>query len=165
MGIYDKSTQRTRFRCDDRFIRFIQLTYSHAHPPQRKIYVNGYLGPSFSLGSGVAQGDPISPLLFLCIAEPLARLIMKDPTFKGVVINKVRHKISENRCWDAPKQRFSPGGCAPQPRLQTGKRAVSMQNTPCGLPAAAESACPETGRACQTYGAVQPIAEVPITGP
>ena len=49
------------------FVDYVKLMYSHDHPPKRKLYVNGYLGPEFPLGSGVAQGCPLSPLLFLLI--------------------------------------------------------------------------------------------------
>ena len=49
---------------DSTFTDYIKLAYSFDHPPSRQMYVNGFLGPSFQLGSGVAQGCPISPLLF-----------------------------------------------------------------------------------------------------
>ena len=69
---------------DSTFIDYIKLAYSTEHPPSRQMHVNGFLGPSFELGSGVAQGCPISPLLFLIIAEPLTRLINRDPNIKGI---------------------------------------------------------------------------------
>ena len=56
--------------------------------------MNGHLGPRFPLHSGVAQGCPISPLLFLVITEALTRLIVNDPDTGGVTINGVRHVIS-----------------------------------------------------------------------
>ena len=65
---------------DDEFVNFITLAYSTNNPPERQIYVNGYLGPHFALGSGVAQGCPISPLLFLLITEPMSRLMEKTKT-------------------------------------------------------------------------------------
>ena len=80
---------------DDNFVRYVKLAYSTAKPPQRKLYVNGYLGPNFSLFSGVAQGCPISPLLFLAITEPLSRLMENDARIKGVRINETDHKISQ----------------------------------------------------------------------
>ena len=80
---------------DDAFIQYVQLVYSHDHPPSRKLYVNGYLGPSFQLGSGVAQGCPISPLLFLLITEPLARLFERDTRLQGVTIGNLRLVISQ----------------------------------------------------------------------
>ena len=45
---------------DDNFIQYVRLMYTHDNPPQRQMYINGYLGPAFSLGSGVAQGCPLS---------------------------------------------------------------------------------------------------------
>ena len=95
---------------DDGFVNFITLAYSTNAPPQRQIYVNGYLGPEFALGSGVAQGCPISPLLFLLITEPMSRLMEKNSNIKGVTIDGHRHVMSQfaddsvatNRLGDAP---------------------------------------------------------------
>ena len=42
-----------------------------ANPPKRRIYANGYYSDWFDIKSGVAQGCPISPLLFLIIAQAL----------------------------------------------------------------------------------------------
>ena len=84
---------------DRSFIDFVKLAYSQAHPPKRRMYVNGYLGPEFELGSGVAQGCPLSPLLFLIIAEPLTRLINRNENIEGVKVKTkngtYRHKISQ----------------------------------------------------------------------
>ena len=88
---------------DSTFIDYIKLAYSTDHPPTRQMYVNGFLGPSFELGSGVAQGCPISPLLFLIIAEPLTRLINNDANIKGITTDALdqvlglpcKHKISQ----------------------------------------------------------------------
>lgn len=80
---------------DNSFIDFVKLAYSHDNPPKRRMYVNGFLGRLFSLGSGVAQGCPISPLLFLCIGEPLTRLINDHPHIKGIRMGGVDHKISQ----------------------------------------------------------------------
>ena len=57
--------------------------------------MNGHLGPRFPLHSGVAQGCPISPLLFLVITEALTRMIVNDPDSGGVTINGVNHAISQ----------------------------------------------------------------------
>merc|ERR1711965_830911 len=80
---------------DEKFVRFVKLAYNHQHPPSRQIYVNGYLGPRFPLGSGVAQGCPLSPLLFLVIAEPLTRLINNHPDIAGVTLGGRSHRISQ----------------------------------------------------------------------
>ena len=57
--------------------------------------MNGTLGPKFPLHSGVAQGCPLSPLLFLVITEALTRLIMNDTNVQGITINGIHHKISQ----------------------------------------------------------------------
>ena len=81
------------------FIDYVLLAYSHTTPPTRQIYVNGFFGPSFPLGSGVAQGCPLSPLLFLIIAEPLTRLFNQNRNIYGIVFKAgkktYRHKISQ----------------------------------------------------------------------
>ena len=64
---------------DDDFISYIKLAYSQDNAPERQLYTNGYLGPKFNIRSGVAQGCPLSPLLFLLITEPLTRLFMQSP--------------------------------------------------------------------------------------
>ena len=79
----------------DGFINFINLAYSEDNPPTRQMYVNGYLSRPFPLGAGIAQGCPISPLLFLVIAEPLSRLINTNVNIEGVVINGVSHKLAQ----------------------------------------------------------------------
>ena len=93
---------------DQPFIDFIKLAYAPTSPgqpdyrPSRRMYVNGFLGPAFRLGSGVAQGCPISPLLFLIIAEPLTRLINNNPNIVGITTRNIHegkpghtHKISQ----------------------------------------------------------------------
>ena len=82
------------------FIDYVLLAYSHTTPPTRQLYVNGFLGPTFPLGSGVAQGCPLSPLLFLIIAEPLTRLFNQNRNIYGIVFKAgkktYRHKISHS---------------------------------------------------------------------
>ena len=51
-----------------RFRQTIKLMYNVQHPPQRRIYANGYYSDWFGIQSGVAQGCPVSPLLFLIVA-------------------------------------------------------------------------------------------------
>ena len=80
---------------DENFINFIKLFYSHDNPPTRRLSMNGHLGQAFPLNSGVAQGCPLSPLLFLVITEALTRLIVNDDTIQGVKINEIKHVISQ----------------------------------------------------------------------
>ena len=84
-----------RIGFDDNFVNYVSLFYSHDHPPTRQLSMNGTLGPKFPLHSGVAQGCPLSPLLFLVITEALTRLIMNDTNVQGVTINGIHHKISQ----------------------------------------------------------------------
>ena len=77
------------------FRDYFRLAYSSANPPTRRIYVNGYLSDSFPLQSGVAQGCPLSPLLFLLVTEILTRAIETDDNYKGIVVNGVAHKVSQ----------------------------------------------------------------------
>jgi hypothetical protein len=68
------------------FTSFFDLAYSAGNPPRRRLYVNGYLGPEFSIHCGVAQGCPCSPLLFLCITEALSRLVLQDEHIRGIAV-------------------------------------------------------------------------------
>jgi len=76
------------------FSKFINLAYSHDHPPTRRLYINGYLSNSFPLNSGVAQGCPLSPLIFLVFTEVLIRLCNQDDRIQGIEVDGHRHKIS-----------------------------------------------------------------------
>ena len=53
------------------FRKAIHQLYDVSHPPRRRIYTNGYYSDWFDIKSGVAQGCPLSPLLFLLVAESL----------------------------------------------------------------------------------------------
>ena len=64
--------------------RWTGTIYNEKRPPIRRIKMNGRKSQQFEIGSGVAQGCPLSPLLFLFIAEPLTRLVLKERELKGV---------------------------------------------------------------------------------
>ena len=49
----------------------VDKMYDETNPPKRRIYANGFYGDWFDIKSGVAQGCPLSPLLFLIVAETL----------------------------------------------------------------------------------------------
>ena len=87
---------------NESFRDFVGLAYSADHPPTRQLHVNGYLGPSFPILSGVAQGCPASPLLFIAITEAFTRMIMHGATergrrwkIRGVKMGVESHKISQ----------------------------------------------------------------------
>ena len=45
--------------------KWIEMMYSLDAPPRRRVRANGDKGEWFGLQSGVAQGCPLSPLLFI----------------------------------------------------------------------------------------------------
>ena len=49
--------------------RWVDLLHSHL---TAKVRFNGWLSPSFPVSTGLAQGSPLSPLLFVVAAQPLA---------------------------------------------------------------------------------------------
>ena len=65
------------------FLRWINLFYHHV---QSSINVNGYISPFFELSRGVRQGCPLSPLLYVLVAEVLACNIRCDPRIVGLSI-------------------------------------------------------------------------------
>ena len=76
--------------------RWIHAIYDNERPPERKIKLNGEKSYQFALGAGVAQGCPLSPLLFLFIGEPLTRMIENDERLRGVSIGEHEHTRSDN---------------------------------------------------------------------
>ena len=57
-------------------------------PPRRRMYVNGYYSDWFTIKSGVAQGCPLSPLLFLVVGQALKIALYSEGALKGIKINK-----------------------------------------------------------------------------
>ena len=68
--------------------------YDVTNPPKRRIYANGYYSDWFDIKSGVAQGCPVSPLLFLIIAQAL-RVAMDEEGVEGISIGDIIAKISQ----------------------------------------------------------------------
>ena len=118
---------------DEDFVAYIKLCYSHETPPTRKFNINGHLGPSFPLASGVAQGCPISALLFLIITEPLSRLIESDQRIKGVNINGRTHKLSQYAD-DSPHSSRTPATSPQDP--EASPHPSKMTSTPGAKPQA-----------------------------
>lgn len=54
------------------------IIYNGQDSMWRRILVNGRLSREFSIRAGVAQGCPLSLLLFLFVAEVLSRRIIND---------------------------------------------------------------------------------------
>ena len=71
------------------------MIYNHDAPPTRRIRTNGELSDAFAIHSGVPQGCPASPIIFLLVAEALSRAVLKDKHLKGVCIEGVEYKITQ----------------------------------------------------------------------
>ena len=65
------------------FCRWVSLLYSRIYS---HVIVNGYVSESFSVGRGVRQGCPLSPLLYVLVAESIASAIRADPLIDGYVM-------------------------------------------------------------------------------
>ena len=61
----------------------------------RTIKINGGRSYPFTIGSGMPQGCPLSPLTFLLTTEALTRVINGDPDIQGVDLNGYDLKISQ----------------------------------------------------------------------
>ena len=62
------------------FRGWIALLYTSIYS---RVMVNDTLGAPFSISRGVRQGCPLSPLLYVLVAETLARAIKLDPKIDG----------------------------------------------------------------------------------
>ena len=62
------------------FRRWVSLLYSDVFSA---VFVNGFLSESFPVSRGVRQGCPLSPLLYVLVAESLACAIRNDPLIDG----------------------------------------------------------------------------------
>ena len=78
-----------------KFRKLVGMLYNENNTPKRRVYTNGYYSQPFPIQSGVAQGCPLSPLLFTLVAEALKRTIENDPNIKGIKIGNERHLISQ----------------------------------------------------------------------
>ena len=65
------------------FLQWVGLFYSGV---QSSLNVNGYLSHFFPLSRDVRQGCPLSPLLYVLVAEVLAGNIRANPRIKGLCL-------------------------------------------------------------------------------
>ena len=77
------------------FKNWVGMMYNTDNAPKRRMYVNGYYSEQFQIKSGVAQGCPLSPLLFLIVAEALKISMDLEPGVKGITINDVIYKLTQ----------------------------------------------------------------------
>ena len=66
-----------------RFVEWVGLLYRDI---SSKIRVNGHFTKAINIRSGVRQGCPLSPLLFVACIEPLAQLLRRDQWITGLKI-------------------------------------------------------------------------------
>ena len=72
--------------------RWINTFYKHI---TASVIQCGHMSPSFNIGRGCCQGDPLSPYIFILCAEFLATEIRKNKRIKGIKIENTEFKISQ----------------------------------------------------------------------
>ena len=70
-------------------IDWVKTLYSHS---ESCILNNGWASNFFEIQRGVRQGCPLSPYLFILLAEVLATAIRKNTNIKGISVNNVEIK-------------------------------------------------------------------------
>ena len=60
-----------------------------------RVIINGYVSRPFGLGRGVRQGCPLSPILYVLVAESLSSFIRASPTVSGLTIGGDEVSISQ----------------------------------------------------------------------
>ena len=74
---------------------WMHTLYNSEAPPSRKIRSNGSLSESFPILSGVPQGCPASPLIFILVGEALARAIKEDSGIKGIRVGGIEYRLTQ----------------------------------------------------------------------
>ena len=75
--------------------KWVGMMYDVEDAPKRRMYVNGYYSRWFHIKSGVAQGCPLSPLLFLLVGEALKISLDQEEKIKGIQVGKKYYKLSQ----------------------------------------------------------------------
>ena len=75
------------------FCSWVKLLYSNIFSC---VIVNDYVSGLFPVTRGVRQGYPLSPLLYILVAETIASAIRKDPNIDGFLLpNGLRTKLCQ----------------------------------------------------------------------
>lgn len=75
------------------FIKWIKMIYLENHV-KSTVAVNGFLSEFFMIGRGLRQGCPLSPLLYIFVAESLANKIRDDSNICGIKLGNFCVKLS-----------------------------------------------------------------------
>ena len=78
----------------ENFVSWVSMMYNEDNAPKRRMYVNGYYSHWFRIQSGVAQGCPLSPLLFLLVAEALKLALEDNDNITGIQVGDTTSLIS-----------------------------------------------------------------------
>ena len=70
----------TRMNFGPSFCSWVRLLYTNIFS---RVLVNGYTSEAFAVTHGVRQACPLSPLLYIIVAETIACAIKKDPNIDG----------------------------------------------------------------------------------
>ena len=73
------------------FIHLIKLIYTD---PTTSAYTNSISSEYFPLHRGTKQGDPVSPLLFVLVIEPLAIALRGNNSIQGISRGGLTHAVS-----------------------------------------------------------------------
>ena len=80
------------FNFGSNIISWIKLLYNGSIS---KVQNNGWVTQQIDISRGLRQGCPLSPYLFVLVAEVLANNIRKNPQIKGITILGTEHKLSQ----------------------------------------------------------------------
>jgi len=81
---------KKKFKFDDAFINWIKVLYNGV---SSCILNNGFTSRYFNLQRGVRQGDPMSPYIFILIAEVLACKVRQNKNIEGIEIGGHNIKV------------------------------------------------------------------------
>ncbi len=76
-----------------KFVKWIKVIYSPGRVTSA-VQINGYISASFQATRGIRQGCPLSCALYVLVSETVLNFIRKDRLVRGVVIQRVEHKIN-----------------------------------------------------------------------
>ena len=79
------------FNFPDSFIEWVKILYCNK---EVRIINNGHLSPPLYPTNGLAQGDGLSPLLFILVIETLALSIRANDKIEGYKIDSIHKKLS-----------------------------------------------------------------------